>query len=126
MIRRLCIILVNSGSRDPADCAMPIMHALTACALDCEVEMHFAGPAVRLLLGAAPDPAGPESAGVLADLVAQLRGASANGVRLYACPAALRRHASVEAPLADFCSGVAGAATYLGRVLDPEWRTLTY
>ena len=123
MLRKVCIIMLNSGSIDLRDCTMPIMHAMTARALDCEVEMHFAGPAIRLLtVEGDADPAAPGATHTLRE---QLRKAHQEGIELFACSAAQRTYVKGDA-LADYCSGVTGAASYLARALDPDWRVLTY
>ena len=44
-------ILLNSATPDrPEICVSPLIHALAAKALDCEVEIHFSGPSIRLLV----------------------------------------------------------------------------
>lgn len=124
MLRKVCIILLNSGSIDLRDCAMPIMHAMTARALDCEVEMYFVGPAIRLLtVGDSTDLAALDATHTLRE---QLRAARQEGIELFACSAAQRTYVKGGMVLADYCSGVAGAASYLARALDPDWRVLTY
>ncbi|MDD5181184.1 MAG: DsrE family protein [Gallionellaceae bacterium] len=124
MLRKVCIILLNSGSVDLRDCAMPIMHAMTARALDCEVEMYFVGPAIRLLtMGDSADLAAPGATHTLRE---QLRMARQEGIELFACSAAQRTYIKGDMALADYCSGVAGATSYLARALDPDWRVLTY
>ncbi|MET3134479.1 putative peroxiredoxin [Oxalobacteraceae bacterium GrIS 1.11] len=124
MHSKLCIIVLNCGGADLRDCAVPIMHAMTARALDCEVEMHFVGRSIRLLsAGADADLLAP---GASRTLAGQLRAAREDGIALFACVAAHRTHGDGVAPLADYCSGFAGATSFLGRALDPEWRVLTY
>jgi predicted peroxiredoxin len=115
---------MQAGAHDLADCTTPLMHALTASAMECEVEVYFIGPGVRLLAqGAAQTVVASDSKKTLAVL---LDDAKESGVRLYACTSAWKAHAPDGATLAPQCAGFGGAATYLGRALDAEWRVLTY
>ncbi len=116
MLRKLCLLVLHAGTTDAADCTTPIMHALTADAMACEVEVYFIGANVRLLSAQMPHSA-------VSDLLGD---AHANGVRIYACTSAWKAHAAAGATLAPWCAGFAGAATYLGRALDPAWRVISY
>jgi predicted peroxiredoxin len=48
------------------------------------------------------------------------------GARFFACSDALEAHGIDKATLIPEVSGFAGAAAFLGRVLDREWATLCY
>ena len=123
-LRKLCFMVLNSGTSDLGDCATPLMHALTASAMECDVEMHFIGPGVRLLAAGAADSvlAGspPRPLGALLDE------ARNSGVRIHACTSAWKAHVPSGSALGPQSAGFAGAATYLGRALDPAWRVLSY
>ena len=54
------------------------------------------------------------------------REALAFGVRLFACPTALASHGVPDSALISTLTGQAGAAAFLGRSLDPAWRTLSF
>ena len=96
----------------------------TASAMECEVEVYFIGPGVRLLAqGVAQNVVANDSKKTLAVL---LDDAKDSGIRLYACTSAWKAHAPGGATLAPQCAGFGGADTYLGRALDPAWRVLTY
>lgn len=85
--------------------------------------MYFVGPAVQLLKrGVAQQlyPGGERS------VYEFLRHAVEFGVKLYACPGAMQAHGLSREQLVDEVSGIAGAATYLGRVMDPAWKNITY
>ena len=121
---KMCLMIMQAGAQDLADCATPLMHALTASAMECEVEVYFIGPGVRLLAqGVAQTVVANDSKKTLAVL---LDDAKDSGIRLYACTSAWKAHAPGGATLAPQCAGFGGAATYLGRALDPAWRVLTY
>ena len=48
------------------------------------------------------------------------------GVKLYACGGALQAYAITANLLIPECTGIAGAAAYINRVLDDQWRSITY
>lgn len=106
----------------PELCATPLVHALAARALDCAVEIHFAGPAVRWLVegvaaGRYPTPAREKS------VLAFLQDAAAAGARLLACSMARENWIGPDETLIGECHGAAGATAFVARMLDPAWRT---
>jgi hypothetical protein len=106
-------------------CAAPFLYATTAAGLDCEVEIHFAGRAVRLLVN-----------GVAAGLLVReqgdvtvyhfMRQAAALDVRFLACAMALKTYVGESEDLIGEAGGTAGAAAFVQRTLDPEWATLVF
>ena len=123
-IRKMCFLVLHAGSNDLADCATPILHALTASAMECEVEMYFIGPGVRILSEQGAEAIiAPELKRSVATL---LDDAHESGIRLYACTSAWKAHLPGGSKLATRYAGFAGAATYLGRAMAPEWRVLSY
>jgi predicted peroxiredoxin len=62
---KLTLLLWAATPDHPDLCVTPLVHALAARALDAEVEIHFAGPADRLLVAGVADGEGliPECAG---------------------------------------------------------------
>ena len=52
--------------------------------------------------------------------------ALAFGVKLFACPTALAAHGVADGELIPGLAGKAGAAAFLGRSLDPAWRSLSF
>ncbi len=123
-IRKLCLLVLHTGGANLADCATPISHALTANAMECEVEVYFIGRSVRVLVEAESQP--PASASQPTPVLAMLEDAYENGVRIFACTSAWKANSLPGEILATRCAGFAGAATYLGRALDPTWRVLSY
>ena len=122
---QLTILLATVGPERPETCVIPIVHALAARALDCDVELHFAGPAVRLLVeGIAdtryPTPQGEKSLGDF------LREAALSGVQLHACSMAAAAWVAPGERLIPECSGMVGATVFIARTLDPDWRTLVF
>ena len=53
--KKLAILLWSATPERPQLCATPFVHAAAAAAFDCEVEIHFAGPTVRLLVAGVAD-----------------------------------------------------------------------
>ena len=119
-------VLVWAATPDRADlCATPLVHALAARALDAEVEVHFAGPAVRWLVegvAAAAFP-GAEREKSIADFLAEL---DAAGVRLLACGMARAAWIGEHEQLIPECHGLAGARAFVARQIDPAWRTAVF
>ncbi len=118
--------LIWSATPDRPDlCVTPLVHALAARALDCEVEIHFAGPAVRWLVegvaaAAFPTPQQEKSIQRFLDELA------ADGVKLLACSMANASWIGSDEPLVAQCSGFVGATAFVARNLDPAWRTLVF
>ena len=84
LTERLALLMWAATPDRPELCVTPLVHALAARALDADVEIHFAGPAVRLLVAGVADvlyatPALEKSIGDF------LREAGAAGTRFYAC-----------------------------------------
>ena len=125
MTERLALLMWAATPDRPELCVTPLVHALAARALDAEVEIHFAGPAVRLLVAGVADalyatPAREKSIGDF------LREAGAAGTRFYACSMASAAWiASAESLIPEY-SGAAGATAFVARTLDPAWRTLVF
>lgn len=124
MSERLALLVWAATPEHPALLATPLVHALVACALDAEVELHFAGPAVRWLVeGVAAQafatPAREKSLAAFLDEVV------AAGGRLYACSMAQAAWVRAgEVLRADVAA--AGATAFMARTLDPAWRALVY
>lgn len=119
-------ILLNSATPDRPDiCVTPLVHALAARALDCEVEIHFAGPAIRLLVVGVADalyPTPEQEKSVLSFI----REASNAGATLLACSMAKAAWVAENECLIAECDGAAGATSFVVRALDPEWKTLVF
>lgn len=121
MTERLALLI---GSAQPEQAVTPLVHALAARALDAEVEIHLAGPAVRWLVAGVAEAAWPTPAREKS-IAAFLDEAAAAGVRFYACSMARAAWIGAEETLrAD--AGAAGATAFVARTLDPAWRTLVY
>jgi uncharacterized protein len=119
-------LLVWAATPDrPELCVTPLVHALAARALDAEVEIHFAGPAVRLLVAGIADTlyATENQEKSIGDFLREVTVAGAN---LYSCSMAKSAWIKAHEALIPECRGVAGATTFVARTLDPAWRTLVF
>lgn len=124
-LQHLALLLCSVDGRRPEACVTPMVHALAASALDCRVELHFAGPAVRLLVQGVADTLypSPQCDKSLGDF---LREAAAAGVELRACSMAQAAWIADSETLIPECAGSAGATAFIARSLDPAWRALVY
>lgn len=123
-VRGIALLVWSATPDRPELCPTPFIHALAARALDAEVEIHFAGPAVRLLVeGVAerlyPTPSQEKS------VLAFMQEASAAGVRLLACGMAKASFVADGERLIE-SAGHAGATAFVARTLDSDWRTLVF
>jgi predicted peroxiredoxin len=125
MKTRLAILLWAATPERPELCATPFVLATAAAALDCEVEIHFAGRATRLLVNGVAErlyPAGEKTKSVYVFM----KEAANLGVRFLGCGMALKGQ---TAPDEEFIVEYAGSATvtdFVLRALDPEWSTLIF
>ena len=125
MKRHLAILLSSVSPDQPHRCAAPFMHAAAAAAMDTEVEIHFTGPSVNLLRRGVAEalPSGPRARETVASF---MHHALEHGAQFIACSEALAEHELTGAALADIPFAVAGAASFVSRVLDEDWATLVY
>lgn len=121
---KLAILIWAATPAHPELCVTPLVHALAARALDAEVEIHFAGPAVRWLVAGAADHlfASAERDKSVGDF---LREVVAADVRLLACGMARAAWVADGEALLP-AAGAAGATAFVARALDPTWRTLVF
>ncbi len=125
MKQKLAILLWGATIDRPQLCATPFVHATAAAAFDCEVEIHFAGPAVRLLVEgvAAGLRPWPDSETSILDMMRQ---AANLDVKFLACAMAMQALVGADEALIREYGGTAAASLFVQRTLDPEWATLVY
>jgi predicted peroxiredoxin len=121
---KLAFLIWAATPEHPERVVTPLIHALAARALDAEVEIHFAGQAVRWLVEGVADAAYP-GANMEKSIGEFLREVQQEGVELFACGMAQAQWVSADESLLAGCRH-AGATAFVVRVLDPAWRTLTY
>ncbi len=125
MKTHLAILLWAAEPAQPHLCATPFFHAAAAAAMDAEVEIYFTSRSVKLLAKgvAASLPTGPRQRETV---YAFMQRASEHGAKFFACSHAMEEHGVAEADFIPEVTGVAGAAVYMQRCLDPQWSAITY
>lgn len=125
MKQKLAILLWGATVDRPQLCATPFVHAAAAAAFDCEVEVHFAGPTVRLLVDGVAANLRPWP-GVETSILDMMRQAANLDVKFLACGMAMNALVSKDEDLIPEYTCTAAASAFVQRSLDPEWATLTY
>ena len=122
---KLAILVWAADPGRPELCATPFYFAAAAAAMDVEVEMYFTARSVELLRRGVAEAllAAAGSGKSVADF---RREALAFGAKMFACPTALASHGVDAAELISGFAGQAGAAAFIGRTLDPAWRSLSF
>lgn len=122
---KLAILVWGADPGRPELCATPFYFAAAAAAMDVEVEMYFTARSVELLRRGVAEAllAAAGSGKSVADF---RREALAFGAKMFACPTALASHGVDAAELISGLAGQAGAAAFIGRTLDPAWRSLSF
>ena len=108
------VIVLNATSATTL--AIALRYAVTAAAMEMAVEMHAVGGAAALLRHGALD----------TTMLAQIRQATALGVALYACPAALADQGLAADQLIAEVAGVRGAASLLAAGFEPGARFMVF
>lgn len=126
MKRKLAILLWGATVERPQLCATPFVHAAAAASLDCdEVEIHFSGPSVRLLVEGVAAGLKPW-ANMETSLLDMMRQAAHLDVKFLACAMAMNALVGKDETLIPEYAGTSGASAFVQRTLDPEWATLIY
>jgi len=123
--RKLAILLWSATAEQPQLCATPFVHAAAAAAFDCEVEIHFAGPSVRLLVAGVADSLRPWP-GVDTSIYNMMRQAANLDVAFRACAMAMGALVGKDEALIAEYGGTVAASAFVARTLDPEWATLVF
>jgi len=125
--QRIIVVVWSCGPDNPRGAmlvAAPFVYALSARALDRDVEMHFTSSSVRWLFEGVAKDAFTDQAKTktVLDFVREAREA---GIRLFACAMALGEHRRGE-PLIAEVENVAGAATVIAATAESGSRTLVF
>ncbi len=123
--KQLAILLWGATPDRPRLCATPFVHAAAAAAFDCKVEIHFAGPTVRLLVAGVAESLRPWP-GSDTSIYSMMRQAADLDVEFLACAMAMGALVGEDEALIPEYTGAAGASAFVDRALDPEWATLVY
>lgn len=124
MADKLAILIWAATPDRPELVVTPLVHALAARALEAEVEIHFAGPAVCWLVEGVADAAfaTPDKEKSVGDFLCEVLAAE---VHLLACGMARAAWVGEQERLLPQ-AGHAGATAFVARTLDPAWRTLVF
>lgn len=125
MANKLAIMLLTIDPDYPHLCGTPFFQAATAAAMDFEVEVFFASRAVRLLVKGVADRIYP-SDNRAKSVYGFMQEAAQLGVKFYACGGAMDAYTLKPDSMIPELAGVANATTFIGRVMDDEWRTVSY
>jgi uncharacterized protein len=121
---RLVLLLANASIDSLEPAFLSLRYALTAVAMDWEVELDVIGAAgVPLLRRADPGLVSPDPR--VTDLQARLREACEHGVQVFVCPAALAQAGMTPAELMPEATGIRGAAALLVSGFAPQARMMT-
>ncbi|MDZ4252700.1 MAG: DsrE family protein [Sulfuritalea sp.] len=124
-LKKLAILVWSATPERPQLCATPFVHAAAAAAFDCEVEIHFAGPAVRLLVAGVAESLRPWP-GIDTSIYHMMRQAANLDVSFRACAMAMGALVGEDEALIAEYAGPIAASAFVDRTLDPEWATLVY
>jgi predicted peroxiredoxin len=125
MKSHLAILLWATDPDAPHRCATPFFHAAAAAAMDVEVEVHFSSKSVLLLVGTRAAELYASEDRVMS-IYQHMQQSVQFGAKFYACSDALDAHGLARSDLIGEVAGIAGAAAFVGRALDPEWATLVF
>ncbi|MDD5328522.1 MAG: DsrE family protein [Sulfuricella sp.] len=125
MADKLAIMLLTIDPDHPHVCGTPFFQAAAAAAMDVDVEIYFASRSVRLLIAGIADSIYP-SDNLTKTVYGFMKDAADLGVKFFACGGAMEPCDVTKEQLVAECTGIAGAATFVTRVMDDEWKTITY
>jgi uncharacterized protein len=121
----VAILLWAAEPDAPHRLVAPFFHAAAAAAMELQVEIYFSARSVLLLKPGVADNlrASVYHAKTVLDA---MREAVAHGAVCLACTDALHANGLSRDRLIAECSGHGGAVQFMGRVVDPAWRTLVF
>jgi len=123
---KLAILLWSVDLERPDLAAAPFVYAAAAAALDAEVEIHFAGRSVRLLVDGEAAGCSTSAREGGRSVYEFMQDAARGGARFLACSMAWAEYVGNGEATIPELSGRAGATAFVARSLDPEWRTLVF
>lgn len=119
------MMLLTIDPERPHVCGTPFFQATAAAAMDVEVEIYFASRAVRLLVKGVAESIYP-SDNRSKSVYGFMKDAVDLGVKFYACGGAMEPCDATKEELIPETTGIAGAATFVERAMDDDWKTITY
>ncbi|MEJ5210593.1 MAG: DsrE/DsrF/DrsH-like family protein [Burkholderiales bacterium] len=125
MADKLAIMLLHTDPDQPHLCGTPFFQAATAAAMGFEVEIFFASRAARLVVAGVADAIYP-SDNRSKSVYGFMKDAAELGVKFYVCNGSLNALGITRQQMIPEVTGLAGGTTFISRVMDDDWRTITY
>lgn len=125
MADKLVMMLLTIDPDQPHLCGTPFFQAAAAAAMDAQVEVYFASRATRLLVKGVADKIYP-SDNRAKTVYGFMQDAAELGVKFFVCGGAMDAYAITGEQLIPECTGIAGATAYIERVMDSEWKSISY
>ncbi len=125
MASKLIIVMANTDPRNGEELGAPIFQASVAAAMEYEVEVICTATAGRLMKKGVAEklfvkPGSPKS------VLDFIKDAHEAGVKFYCCSPNLDLFDMTEADLIPECAGIIGGAYLIDRVMQDEYKVLTY
>ncbi len=125
MSKKLVIVMANTDPRNGEELGAPIFQASVAAAMEYEVEVICTATAGRLMKKGVAEtlfvkPGSPKS------VLDFIKDAHEAGVKFFCCSPNLDLFEMTEADLIPECSGIIGGAYLIDRVMQDEYKVLTY
>jgi uncharacterized protein len=125
MPQKLLIVLANTDLRNHEELGSPFFQAAVAAAMDFEVEVVCTATAGRLMQRGVAEALEVKS-GSNKSVYDFIKDAHELGVKFYACAGNLELFDLTEAELIPECVGIVGTAYLIDRVMNDDYRVLTY
>lgn len=122
---KIAIMLLNTDPDRPASLGAPFFQAIVAASMDLEVSIYFAARNAALLRQGVAEALHPGK-DKEKSVYSFMQDAHEAGVRFYACGGALGEHGVTADNRIPELDGVAGGATFISEIIEPETVTLTY
>ena len=125
MAQKLIIVMANTDPRNGEELGAPIFQATVAAAMEFEVEVICTATSGRLMKKGVAEklfvkPGSPKS------VLSFIEEAHEAGVKFYCCSPNLDLFDMTVADLIPQCSGIIGGAYLIERVMQDEYKVLTY
>lgn len=125
MASKLIIVMANTDPRNGEEIGAPIFQATVAAAMDFEVEVVCTATAGRLLKKGVAERLFVK-AGSPKSVLDFIKDAHEAGVKFLCCSPNLDLFDMTQEDLIPECGGIVGGAYLIERVMDDEYRVLTY
>jgi len=123
--KKLVIVMANSDPRNGEEIGAPIFQATVAAAMDFEVEVICTATSGRLLKKGVAERLWVKE-GSPKSVYDFIKDAHEAGVKFYCCSPNLDLFDMTKEDLIPECSGIVGGAYLIERVMEDEYKVLTY